>query len=414
MLILVPVCVVPRFSPPFLPSSPEFIPIAIDLVQAQRASAYAQQMTTSITESAYRSALQRIQASKELHRAMDSGLGRLDPEDTGFVQTGQLATLLRELDLDLTEGEIRAVLAKVRALNKAAAAAAVANNGTAPATHSIAPSVAGTPSSSAPIGIRVLQDNYEELLLSSLQQHHLETEASDVEVYLNALFRKLDRDNSGVLDDKDLTDVLASAPAGVSLSPTQIYAILGDHKPATADGGSEGGGGGQEGNNGNGSSSSSKKSRRYRPFARKAAHMIYMLFDASALAERSSMIRRSAITPIQLLSSSARARIEHSIRAKLAEFDADGDGRLSRTEFGQAMADTNLLLSRSEVDTLFARADKDDDGFVDQEEFVQFSYETLLHLQRDAALKAHMSNALKQKAAAAQQQPSSQPAAAAP
>jgi Ca2+-binding EF-hand superfamily protein len=411
LLIFVPVCVVPRFLPPLFPSPPEFIPIAIDLVQAQRASAYAQQMTTSITEAAYRSALQRIQASKELHRAMDSGLGRLDPEDTGFVQTGQLATLLRELDLDLTEGEIRAVLAKVRALNKAAAAAAAANNGTTPATHSIAPSVAGTPSSSAPIGIRVLQDNYEELLLSSLQQHHLETEASDVEVYLNALFRKLDRDNTGVLDDKDLTDVLASAPAGVSLSPTQIYAILGDHKPATADGGSDGGGG-QEGNGNGSGSSSSKKSRRYRPFARKAAHMIYMLFDASALAERSSMIRRSAITPIQLLSSSARARIEHSIRAKLAEFDADGDGRLSRTEFGQAMADTNLLLSRSEVDTLFARADKDADGFVDQEEFVQFSYETLLHLQRDAALKAHMSNALKQKAAAAQQQPSSQPAAA--
>jgi len=346
----------------------EFVSCAIDLVQAQRASAYAQQMTTSITEAAYKAALARIQASKELHRAMDSGLGRLDPADTGIVATSQLADLLRQLDLDLTEGEINAILARLRALNKAAAGSASAHSGAA------TPASSSTPAGGGSINIRLLQENYEDLILQAVQKHHLDQEASDVEVYLNALFRKRDVTNSGVLSERDIAEVLAANPAGVRLSPTQIYAILGDHKPLDGQ-------------------------FKYRLFARKAAHMIYMLFDAEALAERSSMIRRSAITPIQLLGAPARRRIEQAIRAKLHEFDHDNDGCLSRAEFAAAMRDTALQLSGSEVELLFTRADANGDGKVDQEEFVQFSYETLLHLQRDAALKAHMANALKQKAA---------------
>ncbi len=199
-----------------------------------------------------------------------------------------------------------------------------------------------------------------------------------------------------MLDALAITSVLRSNPAGVSLSSTQIYAILGAApSPAPASASSAAG----AGTDANAAAAAAQESSddssliRYRPFARKAAQMILMLFDPSALKERSSMIRRSIITPIQLLAGKARGRIERAMRAKLREFDADRDGCLSKEEFKQTMADTGLLLSGAEVDLLRTRADSNGDGLVDLEEFVTFAYETLLHLQRDAALKQHMKHA---------------------
>ena len=177
---------------------------------------------------------------------------------------------------------------------------------------------------------------------------------------------------SGLLDESGVTSVLSSNPGGLSLSSTQIYAILGDHKPLAG-------------------------SFRYRPFARKAALMIYQLLDAESLQERSSMLQRSSITPIQLLGPAERQRVQHSMRAKLREFDSDGDGYLSPSEFSACMADTGLLLSASEVAQLLRQADTDGDGMVSQEEYTTFAYETLLHLQRDATLKERLKIAIKQK-----------------
>lgn len=171
-----------------------------------------------------------------------------------------------------------------------------------------------------------------------------------------------------------MTSVLSSNPGGISLSSTQIYAIIGDHKPLDG-------------------------AFKYRTFARKAALMIYQLLDAESLHERNSMLQRSAITPIQLLGTAARARVQHAMRSKLREFDSDGDGQLSPSEFAACMADTGLLLSASEVAQLLQKADTDGDGMVSQAEFTTFAYETLLHLQRDATLKDRVKLAIKQKQA---------------
>ena len=353
----------------------EFIPIAIDLVQAQRASAYAQVMTRNLTEGAYQGALERVQASTDLHSAMDQGLAAMDPRDTGTVTPTQLAHLLASLDMDLTDAEIQAVINKLKLLNREAAEA---EGEPVPARG------VGAQQQQQPIPYKLLQDNYESLLLECLQAHALASSASDVEVLLHGLFEAEahavagagagagDGDGEGVLDEASLRKVLESAPAGLQLSSTQIYAMLGDHRPAQG-------------------------MWRYRAFARKAAHMIYQLFDAAALGQRSSMIARASITPVQLLGGHARRKIDFETKARFAEFDADADSLLSAAEFAACMADTGLLLSEPEVQVLFQRADKNADGMVDPQEFLEFTYDTLLHLQRDAALKTQMAKAIKQK-----------------
>lgn len=166
----------------------EFIPIAIDLVQAQRASAYAQTMTTNVSDAAYKSALNRIQHSKDLHRCMDSGLGHLDPHDTGSVTIGDLVELLRGMDVDLTDGEIACVLHRVRQINKSSGSGSKTSSGSSTPQHS--------PSSGTNIVYKQLQDDYETILVESIQQHTLDKDASSVETYLNGLFRKKDPENT--------------------------------------------------------------------------------------------------------------------------------------------------------------------------------------------------------------------------
>lgn len=128
-------------------------------------------------------------------------------------------------------------------------------------------------------------------------------------------------------------------------------------------------------------------------FARKAAFMIHQLFDSTSVSERSKMIKRSSITPIQLLSATSRQRIEEQMRLKFLEFDSDNDGILNEKEFHNCLADTNLILSTQEIQHLRQRA-SNEEGRIDLQAFMKFAYETLLHLQRDAALKNHMTNVL--------------------
>lgn len=172
--------------------------------------------------------------------------------------------------------------------------------------------------------------------------------------------------HSGALDESTLRSVLSSLPS-VPLSSTQVYAILCDHRPSDG---------------------------RYklRPFARKTAHMLLTLFSSDTRGERSDIIARSRITPVQLLSRAARKRIEHQMRARFDEFDSNDDGFLSPQEFANLMADTALVLSTAEIERLFVEADTNKDGKIDMQEFLAFATSKLLHLQRDVS--EHASSAV--------------------
>jgi hypothetical protein len=61
-------------------------------------------------------------------------------------------------------------------------------------------------------------------------------------------------------------------------------------------------------------------------FARKAALMVYKLFDKGSVTEKKALLRRSEVTPIQLLGDKGKADIDTQMKAKFVEFDANNDG----------------------------------------------------------------------------------------
>ena len=53
------------------------------------------------------------------------------------------------------------------------------------------------------------------------------------------------------------------------------------------------------------------------------------------------------------------------------EFDYDGDGHITAMEFKLAMTARREQVTGDEIDSIFAHADSDNDGKIDQAEFVK-------------------------------------------
>jgi Ca2+-binding EF-hand superfamily protein len=53
------------------------------------------------------------------------------------------------------------------------------------------------------------------------------------------------------------------------------------------------------------------------------------------------------------------------------EFDYDGDGYVTAVEFKLAMTARREQVSGDDIDSIFAHADQDDDGKINQAEFTQ-------------------------------------------
>lgn len=278
----------------------EFIPIAIDLVQAHQASEYATRMNTKAKEDALKNAMERVQAAKRLPRLMEDGLADLDPEDTGKIEAKKMVAFLEQLpQLDLSKQEVEYVMASL-----------VEEGGE--------------------ILYSEFQANYEKALAAALQSHTLDKAATNVELFLTHLFRQQDKELSGMLEYATVREVLAKCER-IRLSTTQIHAIMTGFK-------------GQD-------------DIDYKLFARHAAVMIYKLFDKDSLKEKTNVLKRSNITPIELLGSDSRKRIERQLREKFKEFDADEDGFLSQMEFHKLMSDTSLCLSATEIQAFMEAAD---------------------------------------------------------
>jgi calmodulin len=53
-------------------------------------------------------------------------------------------------------------------------------------------------------------------------------------------------------------------------------------------------------------------------------------------------------------------------------FDKDGNGKISKMEFREAMMQRGERMSEDEVKLMFQEFDKNNDGFFDYREFVQY------------------------------------------
>lgn len=324
----------------------EFIPVAIDLYQTQLARVHSEDVVLKRAEEAYTEALNRIQSSKGLHRAMDLQLSSLDREQEGTIALANIKQFLQTLDLELTANEIEYVLRILRRTS---------------VDHD-------TDDDGGDGEIRIIykefQSVYENLFLEALQQCTLDSQSTKVELYLLSLLQKKDLENTGLLHPSIIAAVLAHSEQ-IELSDIQVYAIIG---------------------------ANSDEVINYRAFVRKAAVMVYKLFDVASLEEKKALVSRAKITPISLLGPRSNKRVKQQLVAKFDDFDADSDGFLNETEFHQCIADTGLCLSHAKVEKLRKDSDLNGDDLIDLAEFLEFGNKHLLTLARNAALKGEYVN----------------------
>ena len=125
----------------------------------------------------------------------------------------------------------------------------------------------------------------------------------------------------------------------------------------------------------------------YVRFARRCSLMLSRLFDARSQHERDTLAARGVVAPIALLTAADRERVESELRSRFSEFDTNSDGLLDKQEFAACMSDTSLCLDAQQIEQLRREADVDNTGQLHIEQFMQFAYNKLLHLAREARIQ---------------------------
>lgn len=120
-----------------------------------------QELLRENAEHAYKAALERVQTSKGLHRAVDVELPALDSKDLGLLSEEQMKRFLQSLSLSLNDEEIVYVMDRVLDADNT-------------------------------VRYSEFQTAYESVLTEALQAHALDKAATDVELHLLHLFKPRD------------------------------------------------------------------------------------------------------------------------------------------------------------------------------------------------------------------------------
>jgi Ca2+-binding EF-hand superfamily protein len=251
-------------------------------------------------------------------------------DGSGLLTAAQLKTFLTRLPLNLTADEVSACLDGLT----------IDENGD--------------------VSFSEFTKNYEMVLSDAMVKVSLNKMATNVELFLVHIFRKADTDLTNTLSF-DKLDACLRSNERIALTSIQIHAMLTEYKGSDA--------------------------VEYGTTARITAYAIYKLFDKVSLKEKSTLINRSNITPIALLSAQSKQMIISQMEAKFREFDVSDSGKLTKEEFNRCMADTGLVLSRKEINTMRRDADKDEDGMISVNEFMDFCFDVMLQLVRNDAIK---------------------------
>jgi len=313
----------------------EFIPVAVDVIQAQRAQKYADEMDEKTTEEAYEHADQRLEGLEDQLPAAMKKWADHDKEDTGFLAEETVRQLILDLPLKLSSGSFEEVEMLMMKMD--------------------------LDEDTGELAYTDFIENHEKMLLDVMQEYFLENHATEVELYLRHLFYKKDEENTGMLPRAEVVDVLKKSER-IHLTTVQVHAIMGIYID--------------------------DDEIDYKDFSRRTALLIYRLFNRKNLNAKKSAIRRSSITPVELLAGNTRNRVAAQMRAKFREFDNDDDGYLESAEFHRCIADTSLCFSKTQIDDLYKNAANGGDK-ISIENFMKFAYDSLLHLARNAALKHH-------------------------
>lgn len=317
----------------------EFIPIALDLVQANNACKFVDDALEKELLVLKKNAETRYSYVKE---ALEATIVIEVPKHTveGRISLQRLVRLLRNSSPAMDEHEV-------------AAASRIFEG-------KLSVGLDGRPGLIADD----LQQTFPAVVSRALEEAQWDKNASNLEALLADMFRAKDRFRLGRVSEGDTLEVLRSCDR-LRLSSSQTFSLMrGKHGVASG------------------------YLPDHRLFCRKAAQTVAKIFDPSALAEKKALLERSAVMPVELLDAKSREQIDKKMAAKFSEFDADYDGKLSLEEFHKCISDTSLCLSREDISKLFVQADHDKDGYLNSSEFLMFAYHKLLNLARDAVLES--------------------------
>jgi len=339
----------------------EFVPIAIDLIQAFKSRAHARRKQDEQDAKIDEDAIKQLYTDdlKQTEQTIRSMLLEIDVAGRGTVSRQEYKNVLMDNRTGLTKVEAKMIEMETPRDNFG----------------------------------RILYAHTNETLmkvrLQAIKNAILETQATDIEKYILELCKdkefsdanankkeslSLDKTRSedgnsekenfaygGKLADRKVATLLQGAKK-LSLNKLQVLALMCEAEV-------------EEG------------MVNYWKFVPVAAKAIEAMFEPSAMAQRASLMDDSSLEDATLMQGRERAEVEEMIRTRFREFDKDGGHSLDPTEFSKCLIALDLGLTKNQINALLVAADSDGDGEIDEEEFVALAYDQLLYLEKEKHLR---------------------------
>lgn len=172
------------------------------------------------------------------------------------------------------------------------------------------------------------------------------------------LFIQADADQSGYLDHGEFKNVLKSVQEELDLSRNDVLRLASE---ADEDG---------------------DGIINYTEFVPTATELIQSLFAKRDFAETEAQRQAEAEADAQdyLLHGMPRDELEALLKDVFIKADADGSGALGRKEFAKCIRESELGLTRKEINALMMQVDADGDGQVSYDEFVPLCFNILVQI----------------------------------
>ena len=337
----------------------EFVPVMVEIVHGLQARARAAEATEREAEEARESVQMHLLHGlprDELEDMLRSVFESADVDGSGALDRKEFARCLKSAELGLTRKEINLLLTEAD------------ENGDGLISYE----------EFTPLCFNILVERFKDdvLAAAALQSEDAlerllleEFEAQEREAFPE------EEELLGALPFDDVKEALkALSEDMLGLSRLQISAIMAEASPEA---------------------SSEDRIVAYVSFARVAARVVHSMVDSSKQALRVDAVSKmsASLGARKLLErsfSNDPGSVKKYIRNAFEAADMDGDGVLDREEVIAVLrgfADGELRLSGRQVNALVAAVDADANGKVEYSELVDFLFDVLAHLEREAYIQ---------------------------
>ena len=321
----------------------EFVPLAVDMIQAFRARSRAKSVVAGLESSVEDEVLSTL-AAEELENTTKICMEKFreaDPRHSNVLRIQELRRCLREAYVGLTNTEINLI------------------------SQALPRDLLG----------RVCYEEFRKILydvrFTVMKNTIVEAQGSDVQKYLMDLCKEDERvrlsatgedgTTTGWIPLRNLVNLMVNSPR-LSLSRLQVMVLVSE--AAIQDG-----------------------LVNYWHFVPIAAKTIEMMFDPKALRRRAELLEKTEMSASSLLGMTPES-VQRRLMSLFKSYDADKSGDLNPTEFRACLESLDLQLTAGEIMALMATADVNHDGHVDFTEFCEFCTTNLLHLEREKHIRA--------------------------